>query len=141
LLPGRWRDNVSSYLRCSQEGFYRGFYGRLLESDSRIGAMFAHTDFTRQNKLLKHALGLLLAYGVPGNGRILEQIAERHGPADLDIEPSLYPVFVECLIATVKEYDPQYTRDLELSWRRALEPGIAFLASFGRGARGASSPS
>ena len=122
-----------SYRRCQQDAFFEAFYARLLASDPQIPPMFAKTDFMRQRKVLQHSLGLLLAYGRPGNGKILERIAARHGRGDLNIAPRYYPLFAESLIATVRDFDPQFNKDIEEAWRRAMAPGLEYLSSFYQG--------
>ncbi len=119
-----------SYRRCQQDGFFEAFYARLLASDPQIAKMFANTDWTRQRKVLQHSLGLLLAYGRPGNGKILDRIAARHGRGDLNIAPRYYPFFADAIVATVRDFDPQFNKDVEEAWRRSLEPGLNYLASF-----------
>lgn len=120
----------ASYRRVKDDdGFFKSFYERLLASDPVITRMFAKTDFDRQHKLLQHALGLLIAYGKPGNGRILDRIAQRHQKHDINVVPSLYPFFVESLVATVRDTDPQFSPAVEQAWRAAIAPGINFLTS------------
>ena len=116
-----------SYRRCSQETFLPAFYSRFLASDPSIPPRFAGTDFSRQNKLLQHGIGLLFIYAKRRNPAILDRIADRHGPADLHIEPRLYQLFADTLIETVREFDPQCTPAIEEAWRAALAPGIAFM--------------
>ncbi len=118
-----------SYDRCGHEAFFHAFYRRLLGSDETIRRKFARTDFEKQNKLLQHGLGLLFIYAKRGNPAMLERIAARHGPADVDVPPTLYPVFVDCLIATVKEFDTMCSPEVEQAWRQALAPGIAFMGA------------
>lgn len=124
------RLTEESYHRCQQDGFFEAFYTRLLGSDQTIPPMFAHTDFARQHKVLQHALGLLLAYARPGNGKILDRIATRHGRGDLNIAPRYYSIFSDSLIATVRDFDPQFSPETEAAWRRTLAPGLDYLASF-----------
>jgi len=116
-----------SYRRCSQEAFFRAFYQRLLASHPAIAPKFAKTDFERQNKLLQHGIGLLMIFAKRQNPALLERIAVRHGPKDLDIAPAFYPFFVDSLIATVKEFDPQASPEVEQAWRLAMAPGVAFM--------------
>ena len=118
-----------SYRRCQREEFFQGFYKRLLASHHSIPPMFAKTDFERQNKLLQHGLGLLLNYARRPNPTLLERLAVRHAKGDLDVAPTLYPNFVESLIATVREFDPQCDPKVEQAWRAALAPGIGFMTS------------
>ena len=115
----------ASYHRCAEDGqFYTTFYAHLLASDPRIPPMFAHTEFERQHRLLKHALGLLVIYAKRPNPAMLERIALRH--QEIGVVEDLYPSFVESLVLSVAEHDPEYTPELGEAWRAALAPGIAF---------------
>src|SRR5262245_25366581 len=102
-----------SFRRCQREEFFQGFYKRLLASDHSLPAKFAKTDFSRQNKLLQHGLGLLLNYARHPNPSLLERLGHRHAQGDLDVPPTLYPNFVEALVATVREFDPQCDPQVE----------------------------
>jgi hypothetical protein len=93
--------------------------------------VFAHTDFERLHRLLRHALGLLLTFpGQPASEpNLLARIAERHSRHDLGIDPTLYPFFVDSLVATVRAYDQEFSPAVERAWRRAVAPGIAYMQS------------
>jgi hypothetical protein len=41
----------------------------------------------------------------------------------------LYDVWLECLIEAVKEFDPQYSDEIESLWREAMAFGIEFMQS------------
>jgi hemoglobin-like flavoprotein len=117
-----------SYSRCLRSpGFLPRFYEHLLASDPGIPPRFANTEFPRQNKLLQHGLGLLLSYGNKPDPALLERIAARHSKRALDVPPSLYALFVDSLLAAIREYDSQYTPQIETAWREALAPGIEFM--------------
>jgi len=120
----------ASYHRCGDEpGFYEALYDNLLASDPRIPPKFAHTEFSRQHKLLKHALGLLIVYAKHPNPALLERIALRHARADADVPPEFYPYFVAALERAVAAHDPEFTPAVAAAWRASLAPGIAFLQS------------
>jgi hemoglobin-like flavoprotein len=126
-----------SYRRCAKEAFFQAFYKRFVASDPAIPPKFANTDFERQHKLLQHGIGLLFVYARRRNPVILDRISDRHGPADLNIEPRLYAFFTESLLATVQEFDPQYTPEIGQAWREAMEPGTRFMtARFDRASGG-----
>jgi hemoglobin-like flavoprotein len=91
--------------------------------------MFAKTEFPRQHKLLQHGLGLLLSYANRADDTLLDRIAARHSSSGIDVPPALYPLFVESLLATVRELDPRCTSEVEEAWREALEPGITYMQS------------
>lgn len=122
-----------SYHRCAQEAFFHAFYERLLASDETVRQKFARTDFAKQNKLLQHGIGLLLIFGKRRNPSLIERIAVRHGPTDLNVPPALYPFFVESLIETVKQFDAEYSPAVDQAWRQALKPGIDFMMALHSG--------
>ena len=119
-----------SYERCSADpGFFKLFYDGLLESHPVIQPKFAKTEFDKQHRLLKHAIGLLLIYGKHPNPALLERLAIRHDRYNVDVDPALYPFFVNSLIAAVKQYDSEFSTEVEAAWRAAVAPGINFLKS------------
>ena len=120
----------ASYDRCCAaehffEDFYRNFFVRYPEAKS----LFAHTDFERQNKLLRHAFGLLLIFPNQPDREptILARVAERHSRRELGVNPSMYQPFIDALIDTVRDCDPQFTPAVESAWRRTVEKGVAYM--------------
>jgi hemoglobin-like flavoprotein len=119
-----------SYHRCAEvDGFFPALYDFLLASDERIPPMFAKTEFERQNRLLKHGLGLLFIYAKRPNTGLLERIAERHSRGGIAVPPDLYPAFVESVLRAVERFDPEFTPEIGEAWRGAVAPGIDFIQS------------
>ena len=117
-----------SYARCcAAPDFFKTFYRLFLESSPVIPVMFSDTDFERQERLVKHGIGLLLIYAKRNNSALLKRVAKRHSRQHLDVEPSLYPLFVDSLIKAVKLHDPSYDSDVGAAWRAAVAPGIQFM--------------
>lgn len=136
ILPPATADTVAaaraSYARCLAtagflEDFYRDFFRRCPQAEP----LFARTNFSRQVRLLQHAIGLLLSY--PGQAgrtpQLLERVAERHSRRDLDIAPELYEPFITSLVETVGRHDPEFTPELGAAWRASLAPGVAYMQS------------
>lgn len=122
----------ASYQRCcDQPGFFESFYQQFFTVCPEAAPRFAQTDFTRQNRLLRHAFGILLVFATQPDAEptVLSRIAERHSRRDLDVPPSLYPVFVDSMIATVRQYDPDFTPDVETAWRRTVQRGVTYMIS------------
>lgn len=122
----------ASYERCRESpDFFQAFYQKFLEACPEAGPMFAATDFERQNRLLRHAIGLLLNF--PNQPRseptILGRLAERHSRRDLDIHPALYKPFIDSLIATVREYDAEFNPKVEAAWRTTVALGVEYMQS------------
>lgn len=119
-----------SYDRCCKApDFLDAFYKSFLASCPEAQAMFAHTDFEQQTKLLRHAIGLLLIFPNHAGGEptLLTRLAERHSRRDLDVAPALYDPFVAALIATVKQFDPECSPAVEAAWRETVTPGIDYM--------------
>ena len=76
---------------CDDPNFFNEFYALFLGKNPAIPPLFKDTDFHRQNQLLKHAIGLLLAYYKHREGALLRRIAGRHGPDDLATKVTCTP--------------------------------------------------
>ena len=127
------RDLASaSYQRCcEQPEFFQSFYRNCFAACPEAAPRFARTDFERQNRLLRHALGLLLIFPKQPElePSLLARVAGRHSRRDLDVPPSLYPPFVGSLIATVRQYDPDFTPEVEEAWRRTVDKGVQYMTA------------
>lgn len=122
----------SSYERCREsDAFFRSFYENFFAACPPARPMFAKTDFDRQIRLLRHAIGLLLIFPTQSEAEptILTRVADRHARSDLDVPPELYGDFVDALVATVAEYDGAFTPEVGDAWRRAIAKGIAYMQS------------
>lgn len=118
-----------SFHRCQGEAFLQRIYHNLLASDPRIPPLFEKTDFARQTKLLQHSIGVLFIYAKRPNPALLERIARRHAPGDLNVPPDMYPCFADSLVAAVRAFDPKVSPEVEQAWREAITPGINFMIS------------
>jgi len=122
----------ASYDRCCQApDFLPTFYRNFLTACPEAAPFFARTDFDRQGKLLRHAIGLLLIFPnqPPEEPTLLTRVAERHSRRELDIAPAFYRPFVDSLIETVRQFDRQFTPFIEAAWRTTVEPGVEYMKS------------
>ena len=122
----------ASYERCREsDAFFRSFYRNFFTACPQAEPMFAKTDFDRQIRLLRHAVGLLLIFSTQPKDEptILTRVAERHSRRDLDTPPEFYGDFVDALIETVAEFDPAFTSDVAVAWRRTVASGIDYMQS------------
>lgn len=122
----------ASYERCCLNAdFIPAFYETFFRNCPEAKSMFARTDFDRQTRLLRHAIGLLLVFPAHSEEEpsVLTRIAERHSRRDLNVDPSLYGPFVDSLIETIGEHDSQFSPDVEAAWRAAVAPGVAYMRS------------
>lgn len=122
----------ASYQRClAAPAFFADMYRNFFRRCPVAEPMFAHTDFSRQHRLLQHGIGLLLSYPAQAGStpQLLDRVAERHSSRDLKISPELYQPFVDSLMDTVRAHDPRFSPDVEAAWRATLAPGVAYMQS------------
>jgi hemoglobin-like flavoprotein len=125
---------LASLKRClATPDFLHRFYDRFTESSEEVRAKFRKTEFPRQARVLADSL-YVLAVAAQGSEeglawRELDRLAERHDRAHLDIRPELYDVWLECLIATVRDFDPEINPEIEAAWRQTLTVGIEHMRS------------
>lgn len=102
------------------------FYARLLNADPRISQLFARTDFARQRDLFLRGICSLLDFsdGKAAGRLAIERLGELHSRKRMNIAPEMFVIWVDCLMATLAELDPQFSPELEQRWRQALQPGI-----------------
>lgn len=113
--------------RVEGVGFLDAFYDEFLASDPRIKPLFAKTDMAKQRGLLRHGLAMLIMYA-SGTGlakSVIEQLALSHDRNHLKIDPGMYRLWEDSLLACVKRYDRNFDDALGRHWAEALEPGIA----------------
>jgi hemoglobin-like flavoprotein len=120
----------ASYERCLRKPqFLHHFYDTLLASDDQISAIFEKTEFKKQTRLLQHAIGLLFIYAKRPNPVLLERLAERHSNSDLDIDPAFYENWVDSLVETAEQHDPEFTPEVGEAWRESMKPGVDYMIS------------
>jgi len=108
--------------------FFEHFYRRFLASSPEVAARFRNTDMASQRRMLKKSFYSLLVFYASGSlDEVLERIASSHGIGGMGIEPALYDLWLECLVRTVADTDPLFSREVELAWRLVMSPGIAYM--------------
>ena len=120
-----------SLRRCNANpGFLDLFYETFLASSPKVKEKFANTDFERQKRLLHASFYLiLLASEDPEHGpeRYLASLAERHSVHDLNIGSDFYDLWLDSLLAVVRECDPEFDHDIEDAWEQVMGIGIDYL--------------
>ena len=119
----------ASYERIHDAQFFERFYERFLEKSEEVAKKFANTDLRRQRRMLRGSMLLLLSVYMRHRSEELEQLALKHGPAELAIPPALFDDWLEALIETVEECDPRADKETQSAWRVVFAPGVAFMKS------------
>ncbi len=121
-----------SFVRCGQsDGFYDTFYDVFLAKSSDIPPLFAQTDFKKQKQILKATATLMVNHRLTEEkvSMALEKVRKTHSREGYNIRPDLYPLWLDSLCETVKQHDPEYSRELEHQWRTRMRDGIEFIVS------------
>lgn len=119
-----------SFARCLSTGkLLDRFYEIFLESHPDIKPMFAKTDFAKQKGLLRNGLNTMISYS-RGTGiaeSALKRLGRMHGPSQLDIAPGLFKYWIDSILATVEELDPEFDDETAEAWRTAMQKGTDFM--------------
>ena len=117
-----------SFGRCVNDpSFFTRFYEIFLTSSEEVAAKFRDTDLDRQQVMLRTSLDMIVAAagGNPEGVEHLNHIAKVHDRHHRDVRPELYDLWLDCLMKTVREFDPRFNQVVETAWRKHLEYGIA----------------
>ena len=121
-------QRVLAKTTSKEEAFFDVFYDRFIASSPLVLEKFKNVDMGSQKRMLKQSLAYLLNLFVmkkiPDH---LVSIAQRHDRDHADIPPELYGLWLECLVDTVKEFDPQFDDNVELAWRLVCSQVIALM--------------
>jgi len=124
------RDSLS---RCNQRPeFLERFYELFIDSSPDIRKKFENTDFEVQKRVLRDSLFLMLSAAgtTVGYAHVqLEKLAKRHSHNDLGIKPEWYALWLDTLLQTVAEFDPDYSDAIDAAWRDSMKEGIELLSA------------
>ena len=108
--------------------FFGRFYELFVDASPEIAQHFKNTDMQQQLKMMEKSFySLFIFYATQNANDYLEKIAHRHSNHDLQIRVDLFDVWLENLVKTVREYDPQFNEEVALAWRVVLSPGITYM--------------
>ncbi|HLA79975.1 MAG TPA: globin [Vicinamibacteria bacterium] len=123
----------ASLQRCFREPrFLDLFYERFLAASPKVQERFAGTDFERQKRALRGSLWMILLAAEDeekGPERYLGSLAEMHSARHLDIGAELYDLWLDSLLATVAECDPEHTPELRAAWERVMMVGVHYMVT------------
>ncbi len=135
LDPASLDRFTRSLERClADPSFASRFYARFLLSSEEIAALFAHTELKTQGLVLRRSLYLVMraAYGLEDGLEHLERIAESHSSRGLGIEERHYILWLDTLIAVMRETEPMYEEGLDDLWRAVFQGCIDHMIAVSR---------
>lgn len=116
-------------VRRSNTEFYSIFYERFVNSSYSVKLAFSNTDMDKQKAMLKTALVLLVNFFVSKKASPdLIHLARMH--YELNIRSEMYELFINALLFSLSEIDPNFNNKTAVAWRVTLSPGIEFMKHF-----------
>jgi len=110
------------------DAFISRFYEVFMASSEAVARSFQHTDMSVQKTMLHDSLQVVLDYHRTGKvSQQLQRLAQVHSRAGQDIVAALYDNWLDSLVMTVSEFDPEYDQTVERAWREAFVPGIQYM--------------
>ena len=126
-----FNDSYKRAIEPDANSFYKRFYENFISADPKIAVLFAKTFMNLQREMLKQSMTIMMSFSdtmEPDNE--LEEIAMMHGKGKLDIPPGFYEIWLDRMIKTVEEFDPEFDESVETAWRVMMAPGVAYMQSF-----------
>ena len=123
-------DSYERVLITKRDGnsFFESFYDRFMASSDEISKKFENVDMARQREVVRDSLyHMVECYNSRKINDDIIRIAVMHNKVNLDIRPELYDIWLECLIETAKEFDEEFDKFVELSWRIVMSMGITYM--------------
>lgn len=123
-MSEHYDDLQQSYGRClRQKNFIGRFYELFLASHPAIPPMFVNTDFQQQQMALRRGISVAISHAA-GSGlvtRTVNEMADVHARnGRTPVPPHLYGFWIDSLLATIRELDPQVNEALLKRWREAM---------------------
>ena len=116
-----------SYIRAGSKKLVSEFYVRLMAASEEIRKKFEGVDMTDQASLLSHAIVMSFLF-VDKNQQVakkcLDDVRKTHAQGNLNIEPELYDIWLECLLETVALCDPHVNDELLSDWHDVMSVAI-----------------
>jgi len=124
---------VDSYSRIggrdlASSDFFDAFYRHFVGASPDVAEKFKDTDMDRQREMLRLSLDHMVYFAIDKEEtREIARVANLHDQSNADIPPRLYDQWLDSLVETVSQFDPDYNADVEAAWREALLPAIDYM--------------
>ncbi|MDP6503917.1 MAG: hypothetical protein QF886_09890 [Planctomycetota bacterium] len=133
MSPETLNQFDDSLSRChTNPRFLDLFYEKFLSSSEDVREKFKNTDFRTQKRALRASFYLImLAAEDEENGpeKYLKDLAIVHDAEHLDVGAGLYDLWLDSLLATVAECDPEHNDNVAQIWEDVAMVGVSYLCS------------
>ncbi len=122
-----------SFARIRHDGtFIDAFYDCFLAASPEVVEKFQYIDMDHQAVMMRASLDMLIpdeSGGLPRED-LVRTLAKVHGPGMAAIPDRLYALWLDSLITTLEQFDPDFDAQLEACWRRVVQVGIDRMIGF-----------
>ena len=124
---------VDSYARVGAAdlqtgGFLDSFYLHFIESSPLVAEKFRNTDMAQQREMLRVSLDHMIYFAIDKEETSeMVRVAGVHSKSARDISPELYELWLDSLLMTVAQFDPDYDDEIDAAWRAAIAPSIEYM--------------
>lgn len=114
---------------CNNIVFFEDFYSIFMSKSPDVMNMFANTNMEAQRALLRSGILWLVmhARGMPDTK--IRALGESHSQKNMNIKPAYYSLWLNALMETLARHDPEFSPELEQTWRRTLQPSIDIISN------------
>lgn len=111
--------------------FFKHYNDKFINADPQIAVLFSNTGMEQRAKILMESMTHIISFVTSNEAsEEINRIAISHGKDDLNITTEFYDIWLECLIDTVRELDPEFNSQVEKAWRAIMSPGLEYMKSF-----------
>lgn len=124
-----FNDSYERNVGRNHDKFFSTFYKNFSNKSPAISKAFENTDMERQISMLQHSLMMMIDFASNhASSEFLENLARFHH--DKNISEEFYSLWLDAIMDTLQQIDPEYTYHDGLSWRIMLSSGIEFMKGF-----------
>lgn len=114
---------------CNKAAFYQDFYSEFMNQSDEIRALFKDTNMDAQRGLLRGGIMWLVMHARGMSDSKIRALGESHSRKKMNIHPNHYGLWVNALMTTLARHDPEFTPQLEQTWRATITPSIELIQS------------
>lgn len=124
-----FNDSYERNVGRNHDKFFKTFYENFTNKSPEISKAFANTDMQRQISMLQHSIMMMIDFASNhASSEFLENLARFHNEKKISAE--FYSLWLEAIIDTLQQIDPEYTASDALSWKIMMSAGIEFMKGF-----------
>jgi len=117
-----------SYVRCiSQNDFPKTFYDHFIKASPMIEEKFKDTFSVKKTVMVTRGLNALIKLTEQSEtSEDLKALAQKHDRDNLNISPSIYPIYKLHMLKNLEQFDPKFDDTLKKLWEEILDKGTEY---------------